>query len=305
MTDAKDFKILRHLFQEPFASYQRIGEPIGLSGVSVKARMVRLERDGVIQGMWGLPAPETFGRHGRLFVYAKVARPDRAMALARKTDPIARAAVGHERSFEVTTYARTPDEGAPPELVKRLGEPDFSGTMRITVPQERSFPLSPLDWRILLPLVRQPRSSVQKIAEITGLSRKTVRRHRDDLFRRGVFRALPLLAGARSPGLVIYRLFIRSPSITFADRQRILGTLPDTYLAAWTEGPPGLWLAGGAPTMAAALHDRDRAERLLGVTHAEFDVFVRNEYFPERIEGWIREELAKWDARRRPAKPAR
>jgi hypothetical protein len=142
---------------------------------------------------------------------------------------------------------------------------------------------------------------VKDLASGTGLSRKTVRRHRDDLVRKKLLSVLPVLTGARTPGLVLHRMFLWMPSTSIADRERVLSALPGAIFSAWTQDPAGLWLAGAAPTMAHVLESRDRAERLTGVTRAEFDVFVRNEIFPERIDGWIRAELKRWeDGRRRP-----
>lgn len=300
MADAKDFQILRFLMREPFAPFSRIGGPLGLSGVTVKARLDRLVREGTVR-IWGTPSPEVFRRHARFFVYGRVrAGRQRAFELAQKSETVVRAAEGHERSFELVAYADTVDAPPPPEIVRQLGEPNFAATMHLSDPKPSDCVLSPLDWRILLPLVRNPRAPIRDLARATGLSRKTVRRHRDDLVRKELLRVFPLLQGAKAPGFVLYRLFLWMPSTSIADRERVLTALPGSFVTAWTERPAGLWLAGSAPTMGHVLESRERAERIAGVTRAEFDVFVRNEAYPERLEGWIRTELRRWeDGRRR------
>ncbi len=198
------------------------------------------------------------------------------------------------------TYEEAEDASPPPEIVRRLGDPDFAATFHISDTRPVDRDLSPLDWRVLLPLIRNPRIPVQDLASATGLSRKTVRLHRDGLVRKKLLYVLPLLAGAKSPGFVMYRLFLWMPSTSIADRERVLAALPNTTFNAWTEKPAGLWLTGAAPRMSDVLQYRDRAERLPGITRSEVDVFVRNEVFPEKVEGWIREHLARWDQRRRP-----
>ncbi len=298
VTDAKDFQIIRSILGNPFASYTKIGAPLGLSGVTVKARLGRLERDGVAR-LWGIPPPQVFHRHARFFVYGRVRARDHALALARTSPTVVRAAEGHERSFEIVTYEATEDAAPPPEIVHRLGNPNFAATFHISDPRAMDRDLSPLDWRVLLPLIRNPRIAVQDLATATGLSRKTVRLHRDALVRKRLLHVLPLLAGAKSPGFVMYRLFLWMPSTSIADRERVLAALPDATFNAWTERPAGLWLTGAAPRMSDVLHYRDRAEHLPGITRSEVDVFLRNEIFPEKLEGWIRGELARWDRRRR------
>ena len=298
VADAKDFEIIRFILQDPFASYSEIGERLGLSGVTAKARIDRLRRSGAVQ-IWGIPPPQVFRRHARFFVYGRVSRRDHALALARKADTVVRAAEGHERSFELVTYEESADAGPPAEILRRLGNPDFAATMHIGDPRPSDCILSPLDWRILLPLVRNPRTPVQDLAVASGLSRKTVRLRRDALVRKRLLYVLPLLTGAKAPGFVLYRLFLWTASGSFRDRERILAALPGSVLNAWTEKPAGLWLSGTAPTMEHVLRFRDTAESIPGVTRAEFDVFVRNEIFPERLEGWIRAELHRWEARRR------
>ncbi len=298
VTDAKDFEIILSLFRSPFASYTDIGVPLGLSGVTVKARLDRLQRDGVAR-LWGIPPPQVFHRHARFFVYGRVRARDRALALAWKSPTVVRAAEGHERSFEIVTYEATEDAGPPPEILRRLGDPNFAATFHISDPRPIDRDLSPLDWRVLLPLIRTPRMPVQDLASATGLSRKTVRLHRDALVRKRLLSVMPLVTGAKSPGFVMYRLFLWMPSTSIADRERVLAALPNTTFTAWTENPAGLWLIGAAPRMSDALQDRDRADRLPGITRSEVDVFLRNEIFPEKLEGWIREQLARWDQRRR------
>ncbi len=298
VTDAKDFQIIRSILRNPFASYTKIGTPLGLSGVTAKARLDRLERDGVAR-VWGIPSPQVFHRHARFFVYGRVRARDHALALARTSPTVVRAAEGHERSFEIVTFEETEDAAPPPDIVRRLGDPSFAATFHIGDPRAVDRDLSPLDWRVLLPLIRNPRIAVQDLASAAGLSRKTVRLHRDALVRKRLLHVLPLLAGAKSPGFVMYRLFLWMPSASVTDREKVLAALPDATLTAWTERPAGLWLTGAAPRMSDVLQYRDQAERLPGITRAEFDVFLRNEIFPEKFEGWIRSELARWDRRRR------
>src|SRR5207249_3222482 len=126
VVDEKDFQILARLARDPFASNEGIGGSLGLSGNSIKRRIESLVAEGVVPGTWLFPIPQIFRRHSRIFVYRDMAKPEAAIDVALRADPIVWAGFDVDRSFHAHAYATTPDAAPPPELVKALGEPSFA-----------------------------------------------------------------------------------------------------------------------------------------------------------------------------------
>jgi DNA-binding Lrp family transcriptional regulator len=293
VVDEKDFRILAHLSRDPFASHEKIGRDLGLSGNSVKKRIGRLEADGVLPSTWLLPLPQIFRRHSRIFVYKDVGQPARAIEAAIKTEPVVWAGIDLDRSFHVHAYTNSPDDAAPESLVKLLGEPAFAVSPPFTQPTPDAAVLSPLDLRILLVLIRRPRAQLREIAMLTGLSPKTVRRRRDSMFANGLFLLFPVIHVARSRGLVLYNAYVHGPTLP-SNAQQILSALPRCRLVTRRTDPPGLWLIGWARSMAEVSQEEERLRSLPGVERAGIVMRLRVDFAVDRIEGWIREELAKW-----------
>ncbi len=293
MVDEKDFQILAHLSRDPFVSRENIGRGLGLSGNSVKRRLERLEVEGVLPSTWLLPVPQVFRRHSRTFVYKDVLQPDHTIEAALDMDPVVWAGVDLDRSFHVHAYTESPNAAAPTSLVKLLGEPAFAVSPQFSEPGNDAAILSPLDWRILLVLVRRPRARIQEIATLTGLSSKTVRRRRDAMFDKGLFLLFPVIHVARSRGLILYNAYLHGPTIP-SNAQGILSELPRCRLVTARTDPPGLWLICWARSMAEIAYEEERMRGLPGVKRAGIVMRLRVDFAVDRIEGWIRDELAKW-----------
>jgi DNA-binding Lrp family transcriptional regulator len=305
VADEKDFQLLVRLARDPFASLEKIGRPLGLSGSSVKARLERLRQEGVLPGTWAVPVAEVFRRHSRVFLFEHVEQPTHAIEVAIKTDPVVWAGVDRDRSFHIHMYAISPEDGPPASLVKLLWEPAYSASPLFSTPREGAPVLSPLDWRILVVLVRRPRTQVQEIAKLTGLSPKTVRRRRDEMFHAGLVSSPLVIQGAQSRGLLLYNAYVQGPAMTAEDRHRILSALPRCLLVNTTDRPPGVWLICRARSMAEVLEDEERVKGFPGMTRAGLIIRIREEFAVDRVEGWCREQLAVWEAARRPEGPAK
>ena len=297
MVDEKDFQILSHLARDPFVSNERLGRDLGLSGNSVKRRIENLVKEGVLPSTWLLPIPQVFQRHSRIFVYKDVTRPEEAIQAALQTDPVVWAGVDLDRSFHVHAYAESPDAAAPEALVKVLGEPAFAVSPPFSHATPSEATLSSLDLRVLLVLIRQPRASLQEIATFTGLSPKTVRRHRDAMFANGLFLLFPVIHVAQSRGLVLYNAFVHGPKIP-SNAQGILSALPRCRLVTTRTNPPGVWLICWAESMAEVSEVEGRLRSLPGVERAGVVMRLRVDFAVDRVEGWIRDDLAKWEKAR-------
>lgn len=299
MADEIDFQILARLWRDPFASYEAIGHGLGLSGNTAKNRLERLRNDGLISGIWALPAPGVFRRTSRIFAFGEPERPDEALEAALRVDSVVWALERMDHYVSVNAYIENGSDGPPKELVDLLGPPVFAISPRIFNSSEDPAVLSPLDLRVLRALIRQPRASLQELANMCGLTPKTVRAHRDAMFRDRVFTMLTPLQGAQSHGLVVYTLFVGTEAVTPAVRGAVLSVLPGCVLLAETERPRGLYLAGRASSLAQAIADEVTASHASGVERVQLNLFLRHKFAAERIEGWIDEQLVSWRRARR------
>ncbi len=293
MVDEKDFDILALLARDPFLGNERIGDSLGLSGNAVKKRLAALEAGGVVPSTWLFPIPQVFRRHSRVFVYKDMKNPEAAVRRALSFDPIVWSGFDMDGSFHVHAYATEPDGGPPAGLVEALGDPVYSVSPPLSDLTVEDAAVSSLDLRILLVLLRQPRASLQAIANQTGLSPKTVRRHRDAMFANGLFMLFPVIHVAQARGIVLYNAYAQGPRVP-SNAQAIADALPRSRLVTAKTVPPGVWLIGWAETLAEVSEVEARLKRLPVVDTAGIILRLRVEFALERVEGWIHEELARW-----------
>ncbi len=293
MADERDFGILALLARDPFMSNERIGDALGLSGNAVKKRLAGLEAEGVLPSTWLLPIPQVFRRHSRVFVYKDMDRADDAIERALAVDPVVWAGIDVDRFFHASVYAKTPDASPPEELVRALGEPTYSVSPPLSDLTADEAAVSSLDLRILLVLLREPQASLQRLADATGLSPKTVRRHRDAMFANGLFMLFPVIHVARSRGVVLFNAFAHGPQVP-SHAQSLLATVPRCRLVTARTVPPGVWLIGWANSMAEVSEVEARLRAYPGVERAGIIMRLRVEFALDRVEEWIREDLATW-----------
>ena len=293
MVDEKDFQILARLARDPFASNEGIGGSLGLSGNSIKRRIESLVAEGVVPGTWLFPIPQIFRRHSRIFVYRDMAKPEAAIDVALRADPIVWAGFDVDRSFHAHAYATTPDAAPPPELVKALGEPSFAVSPPFSGATATEAAVSSIDLRILAVLMRQPRAPLKEIAATTGLSAKTVRRHREAMFANGSFMLFPVIHAAQARGLVLYNAYAQGAAVP-SKVQPILSALPRCRLITTRTNPPGVWLIGWANSMAEVADVDAHLRGLPGVERSGIIMRQRVDFAVERVEGWIQEDLARW-----------
>lgn len=293
MVDEKDFGILALLARDPFLANERIGDGLGLSGNAVKKRIAALEAGGVVPSTWLFPIPQVFRRHSRVFVYRGMKDPEAAVRKALTFDPVVWSGFDMDGSFHVHAYAERADGGPPAGLVEALGEPAYTVSPPLSDLTPNEAAVSSLDLRILLVLLRQPRASLQAIADRTGLAPKTVRRHRDAMFANGLFMLFPVVHVAQARGAVLFNAYAQGVHVP-SNAQAILEALPQCRLVTARTVPPGVWLIGWADSLAEVSEMEARLKRLPGVEAAGIIMRLRVEFALERVEGWIREDLANW-----------
>src|SRR5204862_3699932 len=104
-----------------------------------------------------------FRRHSRIFVYKDMAKPEAAIEVALRVDPVVWAGFDVDRSFHAHAYATTPDAAPPSELVKVLGEPSFAVSPPFSEATAAEAAVSSIDLRILAVLMRQPRLPCRRL----------------------------------------------------------------------------------------------------------------------------------------------
>src|SRR6266550_1407012 len=202
MVDERDFQLLAHLLREPLASNEELGRRVRLSGTAVKTRLAGLTEEGVFGGLYGIPAPEVFQRRRHVYVFRGERVNATAPHKAIQMDPVVSVHLRQDGNLPAILY-EPPNESADPpeELVRTFGAPAFSVLPRPFQAPPKGTVLSPIDWRVMRPLIREPRMPVRTLAERTGLSPKTVRRHRDALLRDGALTIEVHVRGARAPAV--------------------------------------------------------------------------------------------------------
>jgi len=159
----------------------------------------------------------------------------------------------------------------------------------------------PTRLRVLLVLIRHPRAFLKELATTTDLSPKTVRHHRDAMFANGLFILFPVIHVARARGLVLYNAYAQGAKVP-SNAQTILSALPRCRLITTRTNPPGLWMIGWADSISEVADVEARLRSLPGVERAGIIMRQRVDFAVDRVEGWIREDLAKWDRLRRPVR---
>jgi Lrp/AsnC family leucine-responsive transcriptional regulator len=205
--DAEDFSILAVLLRDPRAAYAAVGEQVGLSGNSVKARLRRLEEDGVLQGFVAVPAPGVLGLRDGLLTFTgvedAVEREEellkglaelpgvRSVDVALDQSVHARVLFRDESDWDRIERAAISLVGKPPALRVR----DGAAPARVE--------LAPADRRVALAILADGRLGLKDLSAASGLSFKTARKRLDALLARGLVHVEPVLSPAEARGAVL------------------------------------------------------------------------------------------------------
>jgi len=305
MVDERDFQLLANLLKEPLASNEELGRRVRLSGTAVKTRLEGLAEEGVFGGLYGIPAPEVFQRQRHVYVFRGERVNANAPHKAIQIDPVVSVHLRQDGNLPAILY-EPPNESADPpeELVRTFGAPAFSVLPRPFQAPPKGTVLSPIDWRVMRPLIREPRMPIRTLAERTGLSPKTVRRHRDALLRDGAFTIEVHVRGARARGLLLYNLWLTLPHLPARDRHAILTKLPRCVVVNVMQEPPAIYLFCRADAYSDVLADETMAKELAGTDRFGLVFPLDTAFATDRLESWVDAELARWSSRR-GAEPTR
>ncbi len=293
--DDNDFNIIASLLANPFETHEGVGRKVGLTGTRVKARLSKLEARGVLRGFRCLPAPSLFGRRGYMSVFENVPYQPELVSEAMKLDTVVAATLHNNTSLVMMTYD-TQGTIAPPEaFASRLGAPS-----RVVTPQFWKTPkspptLSPVDWRTMRPLVANPRIPLNKLAAETGLTPRTVRRHREKLVKEGLLYVAPLIAPGHARGSVVFELVVYLKSRS--DRAVLRKLLPGSAVIDVVDNPPGFILLCWAYTVGEALETAEQLRGDSAVSYVGLSLTMHREIATDRLDRWIEIELNRWKRR--------
>lgn len=148
---------------------------------------------------------------------------------------------------------------------------------------------SAIGLRILDALLDDLRAPVNRLSAATGLSPRTVRRHRQALVDSGVLVVSNHGDATQEPGLVYFSIHASlGPGGNAA-----LVRAPGCEQVAVHHNPPGVFLVGAAPTYAAAHGVERRIRGIPGVERVHFAIPQGSAYSRERLRAWIRAEVAR------------
>jgi len=302
--DAKDLRILRLMGVQPFADWPRdqdhlkpsyLAKQLGMSVVAAKARVRRLEKDGIIAGyeiypnfsllaymctgfLFHLPGPATSQTMSDLQAVDGVGVVERYLGPAIRVDLFEKSQPALDRRVQ---------------LVSRI-----LGATRHS--RYAAYPSSPvarqptrLDWRIIHALRGQALRPLADVASELGVSTRTVTRHYDRLWAEGSIDTVARLNTGNVPGLLFANVAIRFKQVPPAPvTQRLHHEFDDQWAFCWS--PPDHQVAD--LVMGLVFHSPSHLQETLDRIRAMPDVAGAEGLLAAQStsnEAWLTEEMQR------------
>lgn len=221
--DRVDVAILAALASAPRASYAQLASTVGLSANAVKARVHRMQHDGVLQGFAALPRASLLGMREGLLLFSGAddvdAREDEVLRGLAEVPGVRFTDVGVDHTVYVWLLYR---DDADWERIERaaislVGKPPTT-LLRAPAGVDAPHALAPADWRILRALQADGRAHAKDLTERAGVSFKPLKRRLDAMLRAGDVRVVPIVSPSEAAGLVLFRVvcFLADPDAKIA-----------------------------------------------------------------------------------------
>ena len=210
--DALDFGLIAALARSPRTTYGELGRSVGLSANAVKARVHRMESEGVLQGYAALPRPSLLGYREGLLLFLAVddldEREDEVLGGLAEVPGVRFIDTSLDHSVWVWLLYR--DE-ADWERIERaaislVGKPPARNVQADAPLQPAPRALAPSDWKVLRALQPDGRAHAKDLASRAGLTFKPLKRRLDTLLRSGDVRVVPVVSPADASGAVLFRV---------------------------------------------------------------------------------------------------
>lgn len=292
--DYQDFLILSELMKNPFETYENMGLNVGMRGVSVRARMLKMKETGFLQGIYLIPSPLNFDRSVSTCVFTRVKDASLKLMDIITVKDVAFAWTDHENDVVVNMYYRSDEErvNSLSSLSEILGDNAVSifTPMSLLPPMLSSSGLSSIDWKIMEHIVSEPRASTSELSRLTHLSRNTVEMHRKRFISDRLVYPVFISDFTRSSGNIFYGavVFFEHPGSL---KQLIgLGMIP---VWSMTE-PTGAHFLGFAESLRDVELVKNRVKDIEGVTEFSISIPSGGIFAVERVKHWIRNEIKYW-----------
>lgn len=246
--DAKDLKILRLMGVQPFADWPRdqdhlrpsyFAKQLGMSVEAAKARVRRLEKEGIVSGYEVYPNSSHLGYMcvGYLF---HLQRPATAQTML---DLQAIDGIGTIERYLGSAIGLDLFEKSPAALERRvqLVSRILGATHNARYASYPSAPVARrptrLDWRIIHALRGRATRPLPEVAQELGVSARTVSRHYDRLWAEGSIDTVVRLNTGNVPSLLFANVFIRFKQVPPATvTQRLHKEFDSQWAYCWS--PP-------------------------------------------------------------------
>jgi DNA-binding Lrp family transcriptional regulator len=246
--DGIDLRIMRHMGISPFLAWPHppsatrpaaVARALGVGVDTVKRRLAALREAGVYHGLQVAPNPLLVG-------YRVVTFHARAKDATAKAAAVRKLAggpgivgtvgmVGGDCCFDVAYRSDAERDALRARIAAAFGV-DPVHFIAYPLPIPRVEP-TPLDWRILQALRRDPAAGLDAVAKDLGVSARTVKRRHDRLAKGGAFDVVGVFdPGAVAGQFVAYLLVHFAPGSGPEEAPRVLNAFRERWLAQWT--PP-------------------------------------------------------------------
>lgn len=232
--DEQDFAILATLSRAPRISYDGLGARVGLSANAVKARVHKMEQEGVLQGFAALPRPSLLSLREGMIQFSGVddldAREEEILRGLAEVPGVRFTDTSADHSVWVWVLYR---DDADLERIERaaislIGKPPAREVKSDPVPADRA--LAPADWKVLRALQSDARAPVKALVARAGLSYKPLKRRLDALVRSGDVHLAPIVSPADASGTLLFRI------VAFLAEGTKLPAIPDAILTLEAPG---------------------------------------------------------------------
>lgn len=293
--DYKDYRILLELMRNPFQIYEDIGSAVSLTGLSVKNRIAKMKKSGLMKGFHIIPAPITFGKKGVSIVFSSPKIHEIDITELLKIEGVVFIWLDHNEHLIVNTYERGDYSSVLGELSAKIGGKahDHSVSMPMTISSLNSSKesISSIDWKILEHLVSEPRISISDISKRTNLSRRTIKRHRDSMVQN--HQIFPIyIVDCTQASEMLFGVYC-----SFKEENAVNSLVSRNLSLVWlTNNPSGAYLLGYANSLLQVGKLMAKISANPAIKNYSLSIPVGGIFAEERIKSWIRDQIEQWKA---------